>query len=242
MTMHITGANDLNFADFDSNDVSSVALQRTSALFRAKLIGCPSYSLWHRGMPQLLRLEARLRRNAILYQASTEIAAEYRIIRSALKDFNLDHVMDIGCGHAIMQALFHRDNVCRITLIDIESNDRVHHDFHDQGAGYASLDKARAFLVSNAVPSNSITTFNPQVSQLPQARDVNLVMSLLSCGFHYPLATYLDYAKKVLVPNGRFLFDLRKGSGQDEILDQFANWSVLAETRTYRRVLAQFEV
>src|SRR5262249_17432147 len=109
-------------------------------------------------------------------------------------------------GHALIDLFFWRS--------------AHHHDLHETGAGYASHDAAKSSLTANGVPSSSVQLTNPQRRPLKDS-DCDIVMSLHSCGFHYPAATYGDFVTSALPPGGAFIFDMRKRSGQGTLFRWF---------------------
>ena len=91
--------------------------------------------------------------------------------------------------------------------------------------------------MANGVPAAKIKITNPQVTALVE-KDCDLIFFLLSCGFHYPAATYAEFVTSALKPGGVFLFDLRKKSGQDDYLKKFARVDVVMDEQKYRRIAA----
>ena len=222
---------------FAARDVAAIALQRTTALARLPLVGSLSYRAWARNVPIVLTVEAVVRRSAILKIALAEIETEYQVIKRAVGVRAIDRMMDIGCGHGLIDVYFYNDFNSRLHLVDIETNDEKRHDFAATGAGYASLAQARRFLVSNGVPDDFVVTTNPNVSAAVD-ENLDLIISLLSCGFHYPVAQYAQFARRALKPGGLFIFDLRKNSGQEDFFDLFPDYQVLEEREKSQRIAA----
>lgn len=157
--------------------------------------------------------EVRARRRDIFHGAVREIHAEYRPLRAYLRDNGLAprHVIDIGCGQAINDAFLSADFGCRFTLVDIEQTDAQYHGWAEAGSGYASLEDARAFLIDNGTPADRVITINPR--KTPEAvagLSGDLVTSLFSCGFHYPIDEYLDLFCRTVAEGGLVVMDFRK--------------------------------
>lgn len=188
-------------------------------------------------MPHLLYLESVLRREGILGAAVEDARREWEDIESRLGDLEVRRAVDIGCGHALIDLFIHRTYGCEMHLIDIERTDNHHHEWQSSGAGYASLASAKRFLVANGVPSAAVQTTNPAVAALEDDH-CELVLSLLSAGFHYPVTEYAEFAFRSLVPGGVFVFDARRGEGQEDALEKFACTFVLEEKLKYRRLAA----
>lgn len=213
----------MNFDSLSTRDVADIALQRTRSLFRIHGIGSLSYRAWNRGNEGPLLLESKLRRSSILRTAWEDAQSEWRTLRPFLNPLPNSEVCDIGCGHALISlaAALDRPDL-RITLVDIERTETKHHDFNSAGAGYASLESATNLLTSNGVPSDQIATFNPEKQQLPQGERFNLVISIISAGFHYPVDDYAQYALCTLKPGGAFIFDMRSTMDQRSALSGFS--------------------
>jgi SAM-dependent methyltransferase len=217
---------------FSSKDAFDIGLQRTAHL-KSRL----AFRCWTMGWSAPLRFEAWLRRTAIVNGALSDAQREFEEIASYIGYQRISRIVDIGCGHALIDLFFWRRYRCTIHLVDIESTSAHHHDLHETGAGYASLDAAKLFLTANGVPPSSVRLTNPQRRPLKDS-DCDIVMSLLSCGFHYPAATYGDFVKSALRPGGAFIFDMRKRSGQEAFLDGFCRHDVIRDTAKYQRVAA----
>jgi hypothetical protein len=96
-------------------------------------------------------------------------------------------------------------------------------------------------LVKNGVPTDKIRTTNPGTGSSPDVHDsnVDLIISLLSCGFHYPLKTYTEFALRALQPGGIFVFDMRRSEGQENDLAEFASVEALSDHPKHQRVAAR---
>ena len=209
-----------DFHTLTVDDVAKIGLQRTAHLKRYPFLGRPSYKAWTRGDWGPLRREANKRRDKILHGAMQDIAVEFAVLEKYIGDRPVRKMMDIGCGHALISVLFWQRYNCDIHLVDIEQSDSTHHDYRDSGSGYASLAAAKAFLVFNGVPENRITITNPENEPL-ESSELDLILSVFSAGFHYPISTYTEFAIKSLKPGGMLIFDARDETGQEAMLTGF---------------------
>lgn len=224
------------FNSLSTKDVANIALQRTSTLLRVPFLGRVSVTAWKRGRSEPLLLEAYFRRNTLLRRAIEEVLSEFNEIASFLEDKPIPkRIADIGCGHALIDVLFWQYYSCAIHLIDIETSAWRYHEFNSEGAGYASLSAATRLLLDNGVPHNRITATNPTKNAL-NAEPLDLAISLLSCGFHYPANTYLDFLSKSLSPGRFFICDLRKGIDQRDFCSHFSSATTLRDCAKYTRV------
>ncbi len=157
-----------------------------------------------------------------------EIEETFAAIRPVFDKIKPKSLADIGCGYAFIDLLIYRATGCRLTLIDIEETERIYFRYHPEGAGYSNLSVARAFLEANGVPTAKITTLNPKSGDLSGLPPVDMAMSLLSCGFHYPVATYMDFIRSH-VGKG-VVMDLRRRAPEGRAL--LEEWGT---TRTLHR-------
>ena len=227
----------VNFSAFSARDVEDIALQRTGQLKRLPGLGPVSFRAWERGHRLPLQIESRLRRRPILQGALDAVAREVEKITDYVGDRPVRRLVDIGCGHGLADLVFWRKYRCHIHLVDIERTDDKHHAYHSKGAGYASLKAARKFLMDNGVPASDIKTTNPRRDELVDG-DVDLIVSMISAGFHYPISTYTDFAIRALRGGGALVFDARKKTGQEEALSGFARVDVIAEGPKHKKLAA----
>ena len=117
--------------------------------------------------------------------------------------------------------------------------EKVFYMFEGKGAFYNSLDVAREVLMDNKIRKDKI--------HLIEANDDNdikitnekmdLVISLISWGFHYPVETYLDKVSNLLSEEGTIIMDIRKNTnGIDVIKQKFSKFDIIFETPKYQRV------
>jgi len=66
---------------------------------------------------------------------------------------------------------------------------------------------------------------------------VDLIISLISWGFHYPVDTYLEKAYDLLNKDGILILDVRKDTnGLDLLTQRLGAYKVILETAKYSRV------
>ena len=195
---------DLSFDCIDDAAGALLGYQRTKQISRA------SRTSWEAGDARPLLAEFRARRAEIVQGAALEIYREYIPLRRAIEGREIRSVCDVGCGQGINNLFVYRDFGPSFTLVDIEETDEQYHLWREAGAGYASLDAARALLVDNGVAGAAVETVNPRHRAWAQGgRGFDLVTSLYSCGFHYPIDDYLELFVDTLETGGAVCLDLR---------------------------------
>lgn len=164
---------------------------------------------------------------------AAEVLHEYRQEMRAQFDrrvaFIPDHarsVLDVGCGLAgIDQFIYEhlRGNDPSFYLLDrTQVEQRVWYSFKAEGAFYNSLDLARANVIRNGVPENRVHCIEaPNDGNLDGfVRSVDLVISTISWGFHYPIRTYLESVSRIMSDGGVLLVDIRTGTDGLKELDR----------------------
>lgn len=75
--------------------------------------------------------------------------------------------------------------------------------------------------------------------RLPALKTVDLVFSLVSWGYHYPVTDYLEDACALLRPGGTLILDVRTGTdGREKIETTLGKTRVLQQKPDYTRVAA----
>ena len=99
---------------------------------------------------------------------------------------------------------------------------------------------AKNLLIENGVDREKIYTQEAtDDNKIIFKNNFDIIISLISWGFHYPVSTYLDECCKKLNENGVLIIDVRKNvGGEKELGARFSNIKVIFEGKKYRRLLA----
>lgn len=125
-------------------------------------------------------------------------------------------VLDIGCGLGIYDLAMHDFYgpgidfymLDKTTTTEEESN--VFYGYKEKGAFYNNLDYTREFLELNGVDSEKIHIISvDETEKIEAIPKLDLIISIISCGFHYPLSTYFDRIVKLVKDDGLFCFHCR---------------------------------
>lgn len=112
---------------------------------------------------------------------------------------------DIGCGLAALTALLCRDHgLQRYRLTDGDGSAPRKVGYCPRTQGWFDTRVSEQFVRANGGDR-----------AVPVGRwdgDCDLVVSLKSWGHHYPVATYLDQARRAMRPGGRLVLDIRAGT------------------------------
>ena len=212
----------VNFSMFTDVEVGNIILQRSKVGFVRKEING-----WLAGDDTALLQYAHENKEHILQEAMSIACRECGFFLKATDQVKPTKIADIGCGYALADLILYRRYNCDIVLIDIEKSTDRHFGFQSKGAGYASLEKAQEFLVKNGVPKEKIILINPNKQDVAEIGQVDLAISLASCGFHYPVETYDAFFKTQISSGGGVVLDIRKGSGGIKTMKSFGDVTVL---------------
>jgi len=145
-------------------------------------------------------------------------------------------IVDIGPGLAMYHIYIARHYGGRSDHFLVDNNTQAHWDtsrkslhktggWHKHGSKplpfYGSQHCARAIAVSNGVSAEHWHPIDPteEAVRALGRHSADLVMSLLSMGFHYPVSTYASAIHAVLKPHrGRLLLTLRSSESRQELV------------------------
>lgn len=169
---------------------------------------------------------------------SDDMEREFQVILPFLPK-TAQTILDIGCGVAGIDVFLsrHYENNVNICLLDkTEIAESLTYGLKESPEFYNSLQVAKEMLELNGV--------NPQNILLQEATnyligfdgvEFNLIISLLSWGFHYPVEGYLTQVTQRL--NGVLILDIRKGSnGLPLIVDCFGSYKIIYEAERFVRL------
>jgi SAM-dependent methyltransferase len=163
----------------------------------------------------------------ILHDYGREMRAEFDR-RIAFIPSSACSILDIGCGLAGIDLHLYeylRGNDPHLYLLDrTHIEDRVWYMYEANGAFYNSLELAKMNLVRNGVPEDRIRCLEAPDDGIINGtvRPVDLVVSTISWGFHYPISTYLQSVGQIMSSGGVLLVDVRRGTdGLEQLERQF---------------------
>jgi SAM-dependent methyltransferase len=147
---------------------------------------------------------------------------DYDMIREYLPK-DASNILDIGCGLGLINIPLynHYNTAVNLHLLDktnsISSNQSVR-GFNKEYVFYNSMDATRDILTSNGVLNENVHTYEVSKESIEQLYKIkyDLIISLLSCGWHYSIETYMDLIKNTLSPNGVLVLDIRHDTNQLE--------------------------
>ena len=155
-------------------------------------------------------IESRLRKRAIKRRFDAGMRREYQGLCEWLPK-QANAILDVGCGIGGIDALLYEhygrsNDLCFYLLDRTQQDEQIGYGYRNRADFYNSFDVTREFLNSNGVPEQSLVTLEAREdADIDLRGPVDLVISLISWGFHYPVATYLDRSYELLKPGGRLI-------------------------------------
>lgn len=228
----------LDLSALNRDDLRNLILQRSEVMFDRPKSG-RVIKAWNAGDQGPIDGVIDEMGETIARRAAGVIQAEFRALEPVLRELAPKRIADIGCGYALFDLFAAKALKCDLLLIDLESNERRHFGFAEEGAAYSSLAVARKLLEKNKIAKKRIVTLNPREQAPETAGPVDLAVSFLSCGFHYPVDLYLPFLDQALAPGGAAIFDLRQAASEEQAakLAAFGTLTDLPAPPKARRVL-----
>ena len=168
----------------------------------------------------------QLRLTKISEMYFSDLETIYNNIKEILPK-NAINVLDIGSGMAGIDLFIanHYNYTANIYLLDKEGeSDKIvagYHHNQDNFSHYNCFEFANNFLVRNGVPISKIHNIDISTRPFPSKIKFNLIISLLSWGFHYPIDTYIDAVYEGLSEDGILIMDIRKDTRGEYILEKY---------------------
>jgi len=150
----------------------------------------------------------------IIKKFNEDLAKEFNSIIDFLPD-KCESVLDIGCGLAgISVQLHHYYDNPELYLVDKnQTSDKVKYGFSEEESFYNSFDVLQEIMIFNNVENYKFVDPENDFSNI---KNIDVIISLLACGFHFPLYYYLGRIFQSISKNGIFICDIRKGK-EDQI-------------------------
>ncbi len=168
-------------------------------------------------------------------QYGDELARTFDTFRDYLP-VTAEAILDIGSGMAGIDVLLGRHYpVATLHLLDKQGvSDRINAGFNacaGDFAHYNDFDAALELLTENGV-ANEVVCHDMHREAFP-VEHFDVVVSLLSWGFHYPISTYAPRCR------GTMVVDVRKGTDGEDELAEYGSVIIVHEARKYRRVVVE---
>jgi len=142
----------------------------------------------------------------------------------AIKDYlpkNVENIMDIGCGLGIINIYLNQiyNNQPNFFLLDKNRIDKeIKYGFSSEYESYNDLNQTKNLLLNNNI--NSLHTIDVE-KDIKIENKIDLVISLKSMGYHYPIDQYLKLFRTCCDDNTCFIFDVSEGYYNASLLKKY---------------------
>ena len=142
----------------------------------------------------------------------------------SIKDYlpkNAKNIMDIGCGLGIINIYLNQiyNNQPNFFLLDKNRIDKeIKYGFSSEYESYNDLNQTKNLLLNNNI--NSLHTIDVE-KDIKIENKIDLVISLKSMGYHYPIDQYLKLFRTCCNDNTCFIFDVSEGYYNASLLKKY---------------------
>ena len=154
------------------------------------------------------------------------------------KDFlpkTCKNIMDIGCGLGIINILlnkFYKDTTSFYLLDKNRIDKKIKYGFSPNYESYNDLNETKRILLENNINENNLFLFDVE-KDIKIDSKIDLVISLKSMGYHYPIETYLQLLRKCCNQDTIFIFDLSEGYfNENSFKKYFENIKIIYEEKS----------
>lgn len=154
------------------------------------------------------------------------------------KDFlpkTCKNIMDIGCGLGIINILlnkFYKDTTSFYLLDKNRIDKKIKYGFSPNYESYNDLNETKRILLENNINENSLFLFDVE-KDIKIDSKIDLVISLKSMGYHYPIETYLQLLRKCCSQDTIFIFDVSEGYfNENSFKKYFENIKIIYEEKS----------
>ena len=159
---------------------------------------------------------------------------EIKLIKNYLPK-KAENIMDIGCGLGIINIFLNKiyNNQTNFYLLDKNKIDKViKYGFSSDYESYNDLKETRNLLINNDIKPSSINTLDVEKDFKIDAK-IDIVISLKSMGYHYPIDQYLRLFQTCCDENTSFIFDVSEGYYNESLFKKhFESVDVIYEEKS----------
>lgn len=172
------------------------------------------------------------------FEFKKRMEQEYNVIKPFLP-IECGSVLDIGCGVGGIDVLLnqHYDDANFILLDNSISSEKPIYGYDRGKSYYNSFCATSDMMQYNGV--KNFTFMDVSKDDISCLRNIDLIISLLSWGYHYPVRTYIEKVRNIISRHGRLIMDIRENTnGIDIVNNFFTNMEIIITDNKADRVVA----
>ena len=148
---------------------------------------------------------------------------------------NVENIMDIGCGLGVLNIFINQkyQNNPNFYLLDKNTVDnKIKYGFSKDYESYNDLNETKNILLKNGLSKEQIYIKNVD-QEIMIDNKINLVISLKSMGYHYPIENYINLIKKTCSTQTAFIFDVfEEKYSLSDVLKYFNDAKIIYEEKS----------
>ena len=160
--------------------------------------------------------------------------SEYNLFQNFIKTPKT--ILELGCGLGRMSIFLNsqlQNSDIHYILADSTSNVKIPSYGWNANEGYYNdLNLTELFSKNHGMENFEI--FDLKNDNIERLNDIDLIMSFLSVGFHYPIENYIDSLLKISSENCIMVFGIRRGRySENNFKDHFKNIQIIENTTLF---------
>jgi SAM-dependent methyltransferase len=167
-----------------------------------------------------------------VYDFTRAMQYEYEMIKPFLPK-KCNTILDIGAGLGGIDILLSKHfNNPKIYLFDRDyENVKVVYGYNRGESFYNSFKATTELMAANKIKNYELLNAE---NGYPDLKGIDLIISLLSWGYHYKVETYINEVFNSLKPGGRLILDIRENTDGVQIIKK-KNFSHLLKIQHYNK-------
>lgn len=147
--------------------------------------------------------------------------SEYGLIKNSIK--SPKNVLELGCGLGRMSVYINSqlqdDSIHYILADSTQYLEEPNHGWEPKGGFYNDLSLTKRFADDNGM--TNFETFNLITTNITTLKNIDLVMSFFSVGFHYSIESYLNDLLDITTDDCVMIFGIRRGIYTEEDFEYY---------------------
>ena len=138
---------------------------------------------------------------------------------------SVNNIMDIGCGLGIINIYLNKFYQTKplFFLLDKNRIDRkIKYGFSSNYESYNDLKETKNILLENDIDGSCLYLFDVE-KQIQINKKMDLVISLKSMGYHYPISTYIELFRNCCTKDTIFIYDVGDNQYDEQYLKNIFN-------------------
>ncbi len=164
----------------------------------------------------------------------------YLAIKNHLPD-NCKSILDIGCGLGFMDLClfehYDKNEEIHFNLFDkTEFPEKIHFGFKKTASFYNDLNLSKKVLTDYGILDSKVTTIEATNENLQKLQNIDLIISCIAWGFHFPVSTYVQEVSELMNEKSVLILDIRDDTGGIEELSKFFDVEIISQVKITLRV------